>query len=173
MSGACDRCPVAQHVSLSVGECESDRPESVTACTAAAVEPVEIRAEDRAGAVAEQGAEPSTDAQMSAPSAIPGMSVRELDRLLRPVLVADGSHDSSDTAGGTLAEDRFARAALGTAIEPGDLEAGRLIRALGPVRFLRAIVDGMDASRLLAEVRSGDERDEGIEQQPSTWGEEP
>ncbi|WP_374010828.1 DNA-processing protein DprA [Leifsonia sp. LS-T14] len=99
------------------------------------------------------------------------MSGQELDRLLGPVLVADGSENTSE-AGSALAEDRFARAALGTAIEPGDLEAGRLVSALGPVRLLHAIVDGVDAAGLLAEVRSRDQGDEGLARLPSSWEEQ-
>ncbi|ANF33238.1 DNA processing protein DprA [Leifsonia xyli] len=40
-----------------------------------------------------------------------------------------------------ILEERFARVALSTAIEPGDLDAGRLVEALGPVGLLRAIVN--------------------------------
>lgn len=151
MSAACDRCPVAEHVSVDVSEREGDAPESVGVCTSATEEPFDAQFDDHS----DRSVGPCSGARASVRSAIPGMSVRELDRLLRPVLVADGS-DHTSGAAGTLAEDRFARAALGTAIEPGDLEAGRLVRALGPVRFLRAIVDGMDAASLLATVRAGE-----------------
>ncbi|MGH1548482.1 DNA-processing protein DprA [Leifsonia poae] len=61
--------------------------------------------------------------------------------MLAPVRPSAEGH----AAGAATSEERFARVALSTAIEPGDLDAGRLVDALGPVGLLRAIVDGPDA----------------------------
>ncbi|MGO4535571.1 DNA-processing protein DprA [Leifsonia sp. 2MCAF36] len=77
----------------------------------------------------------------------------------------DGSLGTTDI-GDAVLEECFARAALGTAIEPGDLEAGRLIAAIGPVGLLRALVEGAEASSVLASIGSDDGKpDEGTSEE--------
>jgi DNA processing protein len=94
-------------------------------------------------------------------SALPGNETGELRRLLDPVTL----HAPSAEPG--IAEERFARAALTTAVEPGDLDAGRLLGGLGPVGLLRVLTDGSDAQRVLHLVRVASEErsqaDEGEE----------
>jgi DNA processing protein len=79
---------------------------------------------------------------------LPGLSDRELGRLLAPVTHTDDSEPASGQSSGVALE-RFARAALTTAVEPGDLDAGRLVESLGAVGLVRAIVDGYDGGRIL------------------------
>lgn len=86
-------------------------------------------------------------------SVVPGLSDVDLERL-----VAGVSHGSAQGRDEPLAvrAERFARAALTTAVEPGDLQAGRLVGALGPVALLRAIVEGLGAERVTRLVRDSD-----------------
>jgi DNA processing protein len=79
---------------------------------------------------------------------LPGLSDRELSGLLAPVTPTDDSASASGQSG-DVALERFARAALTTAVEPGDLDAGRLVESLGAVGLVRAIVDGYDGDRVL------------------------
>lgn len=81
-------------------------------------------------------------------AALPGLTDRELSRLLPPVTPTDGSHPERGL-NSDVAVERFARAALTTAVEPGDLDAGRLVESLGAAGLVRAIVDGYDGRRIL------------------------
>ncbi|MGN7800916.1 DNA-processing protein DprA [Leifsonia sp. 22587] len=94
------------------------------------------------------GADASTrEVRRSPRSGIPGIGTSELARLMGSVR---GGPDHEDEALGSDAlVERFARAALSTAIEPGDLDAGRAIDAVGALGLLRAIVDGEGARTLL------------------------
>ncbi len=83
-----------------------------------------------------------TGGRTSDRTAIPGLARRELERVLAGV--TPGADEPADSV--AVSEERFARVALSTAIEPGDLEAGRLVEALGPVGLLRAIVGGPGGS---------------------------
>ena len=87
---------------------------------------------------------------------LPGLSDRELSGLLAPVTPTDDSASASGQSG-DVALERFARAALTTAVEPGDLDAGRLVESLGAVGLVRAIVDGYDGDRVLELARRDSE----------------
>ncbi|MFP3465063.1 DNA-processing protein DprA [Leifsonia sp. SIMBA_070] len=85
---------------------------------------------------------------------VPGLTDTELLRVLQPVSAAEDADASRlDTA---VAAERFARAALSTAIEPGDLDAGRLVGTLGAVGLLRAITEGADAVGVHEDGRIGE-----------------
>lgn len=149
MSAACDRCAVAQHVCV---DATADQRDGDCIAPAAAHDTRAVTA----FAAPEGGAgTPAIAPARRESSAIPGMSRNDLDRLLEPVLV-DDNPGAFAGGSGSLAEDRFARAALSTAIEPGDREGGRLIEALGPVGLLRALIDGVDAAAVLAPALSGE-----------------
>ncbi|WP_285117150.1 DNA-processing protein DprA [Leifsonia sp. fls2-241-R2A-40a] len=79
---------------------------------------------------------------MTGQGSVPGIPQHEIMRLLTPVTPGEGAVDPAAIA------DRFARAALSTAIEPGDLDAGRLLDLLGPTCLLGAIVDGWEVRRI-------------------------
>lgn len=130
MSAQCDGCAVAQHA---VGD---GKDEGVVG------EPLTGAARTDVPSMPDTG-------HRSA-SVISGLSDGDVGRL-----VAGVSSDSLDRGAGTsqLNAERFARAALTTAIEPGDLEAGRLVGALGAVGLLRAIVEGHEAEQVLRLVR--------------------
>lgn len=85
-------------------------------------------------------------------SVFAGLSDGDVARLVAAVSSSpDRGAESSEWSA-----ERFARAALTTAIEPGDLEAGRLVGALGAVGLLRAIVEGHDAEHVLHLTRHAD-----------------
>ena len=78
--------------------------------------------------VAESVAGQRSAAHVSDRTAIPGLARRDLVEALAPVTPsAEGQSD-----GLAAMENRFARVALSTAIEPGDLDAGWLVEAVGP-----------------------------------------
>lgn len=95
---------------------------------------------------------PSPGEGRRARTVLPGLSDTEVVRLVTAVSGGSpGGACSSDAA-----VERFARAALTTAVEPGDLEAGRLVAALGPERVVRAVVEGHDAERVLRAARDAE-----------------
>lgn len=156
MNAACERCAIAQQ--LCVGA-------AADGCGGVSGQPGSVRharageaAEGGGGVLPEAGAARPLHPPAGARSAIPGMGGRDLVRLLAPVSGDDEPGDSD--SGGASLDERFARAALSTAVEAGDLEAGRMVHALGAVGVLRAIVDGATASDVLARLRSGDEWDD-------------
>ena len=85
-------------------------------------------------------------------SVFAGLSDGDVARLVAAVSSSPGRGAESSE----LSAERFARAALTTAIEPGDLEAGRLVGALGAVGLLRAIVEGHNAEHVLRFTRDAD-----------------
>lgn len=141
MTAECEGCAVRRHVGTApdagapAGRAPADHPSSAGPGIGATVP--------------EQLARPTH----RRPNALPGLSEDAIKRLLEPV-TPDG-----DRGGGSNAVERFARAALSTAVEPGDLDAGRLVAALGPVALLRLIVSDVDArgvrNALRAAAREG------------------
>jgi DNA processing protein len=83
-----------------------------------------------------------------------GVPHREVVRLLT------GVTDSVETRGGCdpyapeVAAERFARAALATAVEPGDVDAGRLVAGLSAVGLVNALVDGWSAATIADRLQS-------------------
>ncbi|GIT79324.1 DNA processing protein DprA [Leifsonia sp. LS1] len=88
---------------------------------------------------------------MTADRGFLGVPYARLAALLDPVAVGAPVVADAGDARETV-RIRMARAALGTMCEPGDLDAGALVAALGPVEALTAIVDDEDASRLLQRI---------------------
>ncbi|GAA2062078.1 DNA-processing protein DprA [Leifsonia soli] len=161
MSGACDGCAVA---GLARADAQRDEPdaEGVVAEGPDAVSPDPengpARCEETAAATGREsdGGDPSRTVPPSpsegrrARTVLPGLSDTEVVRLVTAV---SGGAPGGGACSSDAAVERFARAALTTAVEPGDLEAGRLVAALGPEGVLRAVVEGHDAERVLRAAR--------------------
>jgi len=84
-----------------------------------------------------------------------GFDLRDVARLMTPLLPDDGEHAGSAQRSAVLAT-RFARAAWTVIAEPGDGIAGALIASLGALDALERVLVGVTAARLRDELMARD-----------------
>ncbi|WP_345764284.1 DNA-processing protein DprA [Diaminobutyricibacter sp. McL0608] len=90
-----------------------------------------------------------------------GLTDEQLSACVGPVVPAPTRQagpftPGSGETGPSTTRARFARGVMTALGEPGDTDAGAIVGAIGPVRALRAIVEGWEAPRVLDLIREND-----------------